>query len=282
MSNRVLFDAHNHVQFPAYDRDRAAVLERARKAEVKMVAVGTNIQTSREAIALAKQYPGAVWSTVGFHPNHCLSSWYHDPSEQRRPAQENFEPAALRQLAKDPQVAAIGECGLDYYRIGSYQSAIKKKQSAVFLDQVKIAQELNKSLMIHCRPSKGSDDAYEDLLEQFSVSGFPFPKIIHFFVGSLAVAKRFLEQGFYFTFGGVVTFARDYDEVVKYVPLENILLETDAPYVTPEPHRGRRNEPAYVIAVAKKLAEIKGIDYDRIVQRTTANAKEALCITIDR
>jgi TatD DNase family protein len=185
----------------------------------------------------------------------------------------------LRTLAGHPRVVAIGECGLDYYRhqaVGSKKSAIKDSQQRIFLEQIKLAGEAEKPLMIHCRPSPNTDDAYEDLLSQLLTAGFKLPVIVHFFVGSAVIAKKLLAAGFYFTFGGVITFVRDYDEVIKIIPLDRIMLETDAPYVSPAPYRGKRNEPAYVLAVAKKLAEIKGVDYDEIRKQTTANALNVL------
>ena len=178
-------------------------------------------------------------------------------------------------------MVGIGECGLDYYRNQGDQNAkIKnqKLQTEVFIQQIELAKELNKPLMIHCRPSKGTDDAYEDLLSLISNVKGQMSKVVHFYVGSLAITKKFVEAGFYFTFGGVITFARDYDEAIKYIPLDRILTETDAPYVAPEPYRGKRNEPAYVVEVAKKLAEIKAVSYDKIIEVTTKNAQKALSL----
>ena len=125
--------------------------------------------------------------------------------------------------------------------------------------------------MIHCRPSKKSQDAYEDLLPMFKSLRFNGSIILHFFVGDLETAKKFLKSGAYFTFGGVITFARDYDEVIKYIPVERIFCETDAPYVAPEPFRGQRNEPSFVIEVAKKLAEIKAIKLDTLLETQAAS-----------
>ena len=135
---------------------------------------------------------------------------------------------------------------------------------------------MGKPLMIHCRPSKGTDDAYEDIINITPSQGVTIarrPNIIHFFVGSLPIAKKLLEADCSFTFGGVITFVRDYDQVIKYLPLERILLETDAPYVPPEPYRGQRNQPAYVVEVAKKIAELKNVDLDFVVAKTTENVR---------
>jgi TatD DNase family protein len=266
-----IFDAHTHIHFPAYDKDREVVIKRAQAAGVKMITVGTNLETSQSAVDLAKQYPEDIWATAGFHPAHAGEGWYHDKKEQKGSQQESFDKVALLELAKDDRVVAIGECGLDYFRGKKNEAA----QREVFQQQQAIAQELNKPLMIHCRPTADTDDAYEDLVELLNPNT---PTIIHFFVGSVEVAKKLLAKNCLFTFGGVITFVREYDEVIKNIPLANIMLETDAPYVTPDPYRGKRNESAYVVEVAKKIAEIKDIDYDEVVTKTTNNAKKVFNI----
>ena len=278
MKHLSIIDVHSHIQFPIYDNDREAVIDRARKNGVKMLAVGTQAAASEAAIKIAHQYPEDVWATVGFHPNHVVlrqvqdESWYHDSKEQKEAAPEKFDIGQLRKLAKDPKVVAIGECGLDYYRlVESGKEKVKSIQKEVFLAQAELAQELDKPLMIHCRPSKGTDDAYEDLLALIPNSQFLIPKIVHFYVGSLAVTEKLVEAGFYFTFGGVVTFARDYDGAIKYIPLERILLETDCPYVAPMPYRGKRNEPAYIIETARKIAELKNLDLAGLMDKISSN-----------
>jgi len=257
----MLADSHCHVNFEEYESDREEVIKRAQKAGVKMLCVGINAGTAASAIKLADKYPEDIWATVGYHPNENL---------------EKFDIQKLRNLAGQPKAVAIGECGLDYYRIRNQESAIRERQREIFLEQIHLAKELSKPLMIHCRPSKGSDDAYDDLFNLLTseinrISDRSRRPIIHFFTGSLTAARGFLEMGCYFTFGGVITFSRDYDEVIKFLPLESILLETDAPYVAPVPHRGERNEPAYVIEIAKKLAEIKQISFEKAAQEAYHN-----------
>lgn len=279
MNRKIIFDVHSHVQFPAYDNDREAVIERARKAGVKMIAIGTQASTSEAAIKLAYQYPEDIWTTVGYHPNHLSEDWFHDKKEQSDTVPEKFDIDRLRKLASDPKVMAIGECGLDYYRITNNESGIKGRQRKVFLEQAELAKESDKALTIHCRPSKGTDDAYEDLLSIIHNSKFIIPKIVHFYVGSLAITKKLVAAGFYFTFGGVITFARDYDEAIKYIPLDRILLETDCPYVAPAPYRGKRNEPAYIIETAKKMAELKNINLVDLIDRISNNARGVFKLT---
>jgi len=267
----MIFDSHCHPQFPEYDQGRDEVIKRAQAAGVKMICVGTNLENSQQAIELAEKYPENIWATVGIHPNEKIENW-------------NLKIENLRMLAQHPKVVAIGECGLDYYRIKNndrvgHYIEIKEKQKELFLAQIKIAQEVKKPLMIHCRPTKGTDDAYEDLLSILKSIDFVNQYIVvHFFVGGVGMAKKLLDLGCYFTFGGVITFARDYDEVIKFLPLENILLETDAPYVAPVPYRGQSNEPVYVIEVAKKTAEIKNISFDRVIEQIAVNTRQVFRI----
>ncbi len=295
-----MFDCHCHVQFAAFEADSQAVIARAQAAGVCVINVGTQKDTSAKAIEVAQQYERGVYAAIGLHPVHTTKS-YHDESELG-PAdakamadkggwtpngfmsrEEEFDYVYYRKLAAHPKVVAIGECGLDYYRLeaGSKNEEvrIKNRQSEIFLQHMKIAQEVNKPLMIHCRPSKGTDDAYEDLLSIIHNSSFLLPRILHFYVGSPAMTKKFLEAGFNFEFGGVITFTRDYDEQIKMIPLDRILTETDAPYVAPDPYRGTRNEPAYVVEVVKRLAEIKGISFAQAAQATTENAQRIFKIS---
>lgn len=279
----MIFDSHTHIHFPAYDKDRDEVIKRAQAAGVKMITVGTNLETSQGAIEIAEKYSDDIWATVGFHPSHALprrslgeGGWFFDKNEMRKPIHEVFHIDNFREIAGHPKVVAIGECGLDYFRIKTNELGVKEDQKKVFIEQINLAHELQKPLMIHCRPSKNSDDAYDDLLPL--IKDFNLPKVIHFFVGSLNITKKLLEIGCSFTFGGVITFVRDYDEVIKFLPLENILLETDAPYVSPEPYRSHRNEPAYVIEVEKKITELKNISMEEVIEKTTNNTKRIFSI----
>ncbi|MDO8442923.1 MAG: TatD family hydrolase, partial [bacterium] len=238
MSRKIIFfDVHGHIQFPAFDADREAVIKRAREAGVKMIAVGTQASTSKRAIEIAYQFPEDVWATVGFHPNHVGEASQHydgsagspqDKNEQAETEPENFDIKVLRKLATDPKVVAISECGFDLFR----ETDSKKAQEDVFSEQANLAREINKPLMMHCRPSKGTDNAYEYALEVLKDPGFnSLTKIMHFYAGSLDMAKKLSDLGFYFTFGGVITFAKNYDEIIKYLPLDRIFVETDCPYV---------------------------------------------------
>ncbi len=272
-----LFDVHTHVQFAVFKDDYGAVIQRALDKNIWLVNVGTQKDTSAKAVEIAKEFPEGVYAAVGLHPIHTEKS-YHDPQELGGEKglvsrEEDFDYEYYKKLAKDSKVVAIGECGLDYYRLGE---GTKEKQKKALVKQIELAAELGKPLMIHCR------SAFKDLLEVLvgnqSLLKISDPGVIHFFSGTLEEARKLLDLDFSFSFGGVITFVHDYDEVVKYIPLERIVLETDAPYVTPAPHRGKRNEPAYVEEVARKLAEIKSIGLETIASQTTANAKKVLRI----
>ena len=280
-------DAHTHAQFAAYDADRDEVVARAHVAGVMMVNVGTNAETSEAAVRMTEKYQGGVYATVGLHPIHVNES-YHDSQESGAPFSnsrelengnvesftdrgEIFDHDYYKKLALDPKVVAIGECGLDYFRADSEKlNVASKKQKEVFLKHIELAHEVKKPLMIHCR------SAFPDLIQLLTFNHkllISVPGIIHFFSGTKEDAKNLLDLGFCFTFGGVITFARDYDEVVRYIPSDRILSETDAPYVTPAPYRGKRNEPAYVVEVVKKLAELKNLPLDEMAEQILATAR---------
>lgn len=256
----MLIDAHSHLQLPEYDADRAEVVARMIAAGVGAITVGVDGKTSEQALALAREYPAHIWASVGTHPADG--------------GLDAFDADALRVQAKEKETVAIGECGLDYYRLkGEGAGAIKEKQKAVFREHIRIAEEVGKPLMIHCRPTKGTDDAYEDLVIELSRVNFRFPIVIHFFVGSPAVAEKLVALGCYFTFGGAITFARDYDDAIRQIPRDRIMAETDAPFVAPVPHRGKRNEPAFVAETVRRLAEIWRVSFDEAAAETAGTAR---------
>ena len=276
-------DAHAHIQFPIYDADRDNVILRAREADVAMINVGTQVSSSRAAIKLAEENQDDLWAAVGFHPAHCNDEWHHDTNEQSAAAPEIFDITIFEELARHPKVVAIGECGLDYFARDKEQETsdkVKEKQKEIFLAQIEIAKKVEKPLMIHCR------DAFPDLIEILTSSlvanrFLPSPGIIHFFTGTPDDARALIDLGFSFTFGGAITFPprkektiNDYDEVIRLIPLDRILSETDAPYVSPAPYRGKRNEPAYVVETVKKLAEIKNVSAESAKDQIWKNAQK--------
>lgn len=272
----MIIDTHTHIQFPAYDEDREAVILRSREAGVKMIAVGTQARTSEDAIRAAEQWPDDILgASVGFHPGHTRGDSHHDPQEIAEPSGEKFDYQKFFALARQPRVIAIGECGLDYYRIGDggqgTADGVKDGQKEIFIKQIELARDVKKPLAIHCR------DAFANLVEILSAtrdSLTPYGNgVIHFFSGSRDDARKLLDLDFFLGFGGVITFTSAYDDLIHYVPIDRILIETDAPYVAPAPYRGKRNEPSYVIEVAKRIAALKGIEYDGVAEKTLKNTR---------
>lgn len=254
-------DAHCHIQFDHYKEDAAVLIERMREEGVVGIVVGCDYETSKKAVALAEQHEH-LYASIGLHPNRETDEWY--------------EPSLYRALAESPKVVALGECGLDYYRPTKMDSEVKRKQKAILQDQIALAAELNKPLIIHSRPSKGTQDAYQDLISILTDVKGTYPNLrgdIHFFVGGILEAQALVELGFTLSFTAVITFARDYDEVIRSIPLESILSETDAPYVAPVARRGQRNDPLAVIEVVAKMAEIRGEHVSDIQAALCANAK---------
>lgn len=261
-------DVHSHIQFPQFDEDREGVLARMRAAKIAAIVVGCDLQSSTRASELAKK-ESDIWASIGVHP-----------TDKR---DEGFDPTVYAPLVHD-RVVAIGECGLDYFRKDGRDGTEVVRQKILFQDQVQFALERDLPLMIHCRPSKGTMDAYDELLlllkPEKERHGERLRGNIHFFVGDKRIAKEFVDLGFTLSFTGVLTFTHDYDEVVKSVPLTSILSETDCPYVAPVPHRGERNESAFVEEVVKKIAEIRGISQEETQMVLVENAKRTLGVSL--
>lgn len=274
-------DIHSHVNFKGFDEDREAVIARALDGGTWVINVGTQIDTSRDAVALADKYTEGVYAIVGLHPVHTSAS-YHDEKELGEGGKEftsrgeAFNADSYRELLRNPKVVGIGECGLDYYHLD--KDSIEK-QKAAFIAQIELANEFNKPLMLHIRnnPKETKHDAYKDSLEilkqHAKVKGD-----VHFFAGDINVAKSFLDFGFTLSFTGVITFTHDYDEVIRLAPLDMIMSETDAPYVAPVPYRGKRNEPSYVQEVVKRISEIKNIPEDEVAGAILSNARRVFGI----
>ena len=280
MQSFQFLDAHTHVQFSAYDADRDEVINRALKSGVRLINVGTQRDTSRRAIEIAEEYRDGVYATVGLHPVH-TGKTFHDVDELGGGAaakaftsrEEVFDHGYYHALALHPKVVAIGECGLDYYEIESNtrQAGTKKKQKDALCAQVELSKEINKPLMIHSR------DAFSDTLDILKMTGAK-PGIAHSFIRTIPDARALLDLGFYFTFAGNITFKPradkpSADDVIKFIPMDRILSETDAPYLAPASYRGRRNEPIYVIEVVKKLAELKNVSTEAMADAIAQNAK---------
>ncbi|MEK7530753.1 MAG: TatD family hydrolase [Patescibacteria group bacterium] len=255
------FDVHSHVSFKDYDADRGAVIQRMREQRVGTITVGVDYETSVEAVAFANQHDG-FYATIGLHPTDTTI--------------ESFDSEKFSSLAAQPKVVGVGECGLDYFRMEGDFETEKKRQVGDFEKQIAFALEHDLPLMLHCRPTKGSMDAYIDVLELLRGKGARGN--VHFFVGDTGIARQFYDLGFTTSFTGVLTFTHDYDEVVRMAPLDMLLTETDSPYVAPVPHRGERNEPSNVLHVVSAIARIRGADEEHIRAQILENTKRVFAI----
>jgi TatD DNase family protein len=245
------------------------------------ITVGTDHKESGEALALARTHDN-IYATVGLHPADNVT--------------EVFDYEVFKQMAEDAKVVAIGECGLDYHYVENFferdqqeknithtHEEEKKRQQKIFKQQIDLAVELNKPLMLHGRPSKGSMDAYEDMLtlleEAKKLHGTRLRGNAHFFVGDIEIAKRFVDIGFTMSFSGVITFTKDYDDVVRFLPITMILAETDSPYATPAPFRGKRNSPMYVQEVVAKIAVLRREPFEEVRVQLLENVKRVFDLT---
>ncbi|RJQ14552.1 TatD family deoxyribonuclease [Candidatus Parcubacteria bacterium] len=243
-----LIDSHTHIQFPQYDNDREEIINRALKQGIGLINIGTDLETSQKAIELAQKYE-SLWATVGLHPNDS--------------PQEPWLEKEYGELVKNPKVAAVGETGLDFFRTKDKKDQLVQYEK--FEAQVFLANKFKKPLTFHIR------DAYEEAADFLGKHKAENGGAIHCFTGSWEQAKHFLDMGFFISFSGIVTFSKELAGVAIKIPLEQLLVETDAPYLAPEPHRGKRNEPAWVELVAKKVAEIKGLSLNEVCQKTLQN-----------
>ena len=251
-TKRGLIDTHCHLDFPDYDIDREEVIQRAVHAGVThMITIGIDLSTSRSAVEIAASHP-FVSAAVGVHPHHVSDL-------------TSVELDEIVRLAADPVVVAYGEIGMDTVR--NYAPLDVQRQK--FREQVRLAKGLNLPMIIHDR------EAHADILAVLEKNA-PFPSggVIHCYSGDSALAEQFMQLGFYISIPGVVTFnkAEDLQEAVRRIPLTSMLVETDAPFLSPMPKRGRRNEPLHVLYTANKIAELKGVGLDEVARITTENA----------
>jgi TatD DNase family protein len=248
-----IIDAHTHVQFKQYDRDRGEVISRSLAAGVGMINAGADLKSSRDAVDLAHKYEDGIWATVGIHPTES----------------KDFDKfGEIEKLAQDSKVVGIGECGLDYFRDKEFE--VQKRQKEIFERHIKLSNKIKKPLVIHCR------EALADIIGILTVHKselLPEPGILHFFTGNIEDAKKLLELNFSFTFGGLVTFDRSFDKIIEFIPLEKLLVETDAPFVSPKSHRGERNEPLYIEEVIPVIAAIKRTDEEKTRKQLLENTK---------
>ncbi len=271
----MLIDTHAHINFKDFKDDYHDVIGRALKNDIWMINVGSQFSTSQRAVELAGDYEKGIYAAVGLHPVHLSSHLFHDKVDNHEdveftPQAEKFEKEKYLKLAKNKKVLAIGEIGLDYF----HNQENEDLQKEIFSQQIDLALELDLPIIVHCR------DAYRDTLEILKekkrIHGKKLRGIAHSFLGKLSYARGYVEMDFFLGFNGIITFARDYDKVLKEIGIENMVVETDCPYLAPMPFRGKRNEPLYVQYVAEKIAEIKDISIQEVSEKTTKNAKNLL------
>jgi TatD DNase family protein len=258
----LVVDTHSHLDMPEFDCDRAAVIERAVKAGVKtIVTIGIDLKTSHEAIQLSQSYPG-VYAAAGIHPHNAEGVTQEEITK-------------LHDLAKQRGVVALGEMGLDYYR----NNSPKETQLRVFNWQLELANSAKLPIIIHCREALA--DMLNILGKWSANSALKGPKgIIHCFSGDLATARTYIDMGFYLALGGYIGYpsSLSFREVIRDIPLDRLVLETDCPFLPPQQHRGKRNEPVYTLLTLQLLANIKGLSIEEVAQKTTINAKAVLRI----
>jgi TatD DNase family protein len=253
-------DSHAHLEMTQFDGDRGQVLERARAAGIEtIVAIGSGTGPGSLAcgIELAEREDW-ILATIGIHPH-----------EAKLATDADF--AEMEQLARHSKVIAWGEIGLDYY----YDHSPREVQAAVFVRQMELARAAGLPIVIHCRPSEGSDNAWQDCLQLIEEhwAGSGLGGVLHCFTGQREHMRAALDMGFIISFAGNVTFAKAQNirEAAREAPLERMFIETDSPFLAPVPHRGKRNEPAFVVEVARQIADLRGLSREEVGQRTSQN-----------
>jgi TatD DNase family protein len=280
----MLIDTHAHLNFSAFKDDCDETIKRTLAAGTWIINVGSQSTTSERAVEMAEKYQKGVYAAVGLHPTH-LFKMEVDEGEMDvkfKSRKEDWDANFYEKLAKNNKVVAIGEIGLDYNFIPKnidFEMA-KKKQQQVFRQALDSADKLNLPVIIHSRDTH--DDIIPILKEYLDARKLQRRGVLHCFTGNWEDAQKYLDLGFLISFTGIVTFKPKPNqvvaqeqilEVVKNIPLEKMMMETDSPYLTPNPHRGKRNEPLYVEFVARKIAEIKNLDFDQVADATTKTAK---------
>jgi len=286
----MLFDSHCHLNFVSFADEYRDILADCLKKDIGVINIGSTFETSKRAVEIAQEYSNKpIYTAIGLHPIHASQTEF-DPEEiEALNGETEFKPEKYQSLINVgigldlsfPKTVAIGEIGLDYWHIpeGRSLEEIKEQQKKVFKAQLDFAVENNLPVILHSRASKDNDlnaplDMLEILKDYKDLKG-----VMHSYDSrsGLELAKKFLDLGFYLGFTGVITFknktADPLREVVQATPLDKILVETDAPYLAPEPHRGEKNKPQYVEFVARKVAELKNISYEKVCEQTTENIK---------
>ncbi|MEA3295919.1 MAG: TatD family hydrolase [Patescibacteria group bacterium] len=271
----MIIDTHSHLNFSAFDKDRDKVIKNCLNNNINMIIVGVNYATSKKAVEISEKYKKGVYSAIGLHP---LSVETNAKKQNARNAKipENtseikFDYSKYKKLgANSKKNVAIGEIGLDYYHKPKAKSEFpefKKKQKQILTEQIDLAQELNLPIIFHCRM------AHNDFLEILSAPKYKNIKaVIHSFTGNSEQAEKYLKKGFYLGFNGII-FKLNLKAIIKKIPLNKILLETDCPFLVPPKVKDKRNQPIYIEYVAREIAKIKNISFEKICEASYENAK---------
>jgi len=274
-----IIDTHSHLNFGAFKEDLDDVTKRTLAENIWMINVGTKYETSLKAIEISKHYEEGVYSAVGLHPMYIAVEFVKlktDPDEGEFLIKEQeFNKEKYRDLILQgkEKIVAVGEIGLDYYykpKSIEKLKLFKEKQKRVFLEQLELAKEFNLPLILHCRV------AHQDLIEilrlKIKDQKLKLKGVVHCFTGSVKEAKSYIEMGFFIGINGII-FKLPLDEVIKEIALENMVVETDCPYLTPSPEAGKRNEPIFIKHTINKIAELKEVSFDEVAEKTTKNAR---------
>lgn len=295
----MLFDTHTHVNFQPFQADYQSVLQTALDAGILMNNVGSQWESSLRSVQIADEFDYGVWASVGLHPIHLFSDVTEEQTIEGTPQMirtraEQFDVDRYRTLAQSSKkVIAIGECGLDYYHferanLQDRRQELIQQQITVLKQHIELALELDLPVIFHCRDAAIHDSeriqAFEDMITviaQYQTNHKPLRGVIHCYTGLASSIPTFLDLGMFIGYTGIVTFdnATEVRAAVQATPIDRILLETDAPYLSPAPHRGKRNQPLYVELVAKKIAALKQVSESELAAQTTKNAFELFGIS---
>jgi TatD DNase family protein len=275
-------DTHCHLNFNDYKEDALEIAKKTLLADTEMIVVGSMLRTSARAVDFAEKFSKGVYSAIGLHPCHLINQVVENEKDE----DDKYKFIAQAEVYKEEdyqklidssnKVVAIGEIGLEYFRLPGDKKEldrIKELQRQVFKQQLNLAKKNNLPIIIHCRDAH--DDLYS-ILYDFIEGKIPLEDwgVIHCFSGDYELAKKYNSLGLKISFTGLITFANQWDEVIKKIPLEKIMVETDSPYLSPIPYRGKRNEPLNVKEVVKKIAELKGLRVEEVAKTTYNNAKK--------
>jgi len=269
----MIIDTHAHLNFDVFDKDREKIIEKCHKNKVLVINVGIDFETSKKAIEIAEKHKG-MFASVGLHPLN-LDTGLMKIKDKKERLEKVFDYQKYEKLAKSPKVIAIGEIGLDYYlkpKTKRKREIFKVKQKELLFKELRLAKKLNLPVIFHCRM------AHFDLIQFLKENKEVFPKkaVLHSFVGNLEELKEYLNFGYNIGFNGII-FKKiediDFKKIIKAVPLEKILVETDTPYLAPPQVKEKRNEPIFVKYIIKKIADIKNLEFEKVAETTFENAK---------